>query len=149
MRVLVVEDEKKMAELLRRGLEEENHSVTVALDGHEALEAVAMADFDVIVLDVMLPGIDGFEVARRLRRAEKHTPILMLTARDAVQDIANGLDLARTITSPSRLPSPNYWHAYARWRAAVQRRALCTSRSAISCWIRLRARCFAALTRCV
>ena len=93
MRVLVVEDEKKMAELLKRGLEEENHSVTVALDGHEALEAVAMADFDAIVLDVMLPGIDGFEVARRLRRAEKHTPILMLTARDAVQDIANGLDL--------------------------------------------------------
>jgi two-component system response regulator MprA len=92
MRVLVVEDEKKMAELLKRGLEEENHCVTVALDGREGFEVAASGEFDVIVLDLMLPGIDGFEVARRLRRADNRTPILMLTARDALQDIANGLD---------------------------------------------------------
>ena len=93
MRILVVEDERTMAELLQRGLEEEHHSVCVATNGLRALDEAEGADFDVIVLDVMLPGIDGFEFARRLRTAENHTPILMLTARDAVTDIARGLDI--------------------------------------------------------
>ncbi len=93
MRILVVEDERTMAELLKRGLEEEHHSVCVATNGLRALDEAEGADFDVIVLDVMLPGIDGFEFARRLRTAENHTPILMLTARDAVTDIARGLDI--------------------------------------------------------
>jgi two-component system OmpR family response regulator len=92
MRILVVEDERTMAELLKRGLEEEHHSVCVASDGLRALDEAEGADFDVILLDVMLPGIDGFEFARRLRAAENHTPILMLTARDAVADIARALD---------------------------------------------------------
>ena len=83
MRVLVVEDEIKMAALLKQGLEEQNHSVEVAHNGHEAVELGSDREFDVIVLDVMLPGLDGFEVARRLRKNQKQTPILMLTARDA------------------------------------------------------------------
>jgi two-component system response regulator MprA len=93
MRILVVEDERTMAALLKSGLEEERHSVSVAFDGPTGLEFAVSEDFDVILLDVMLPGIDGFEVARRLRARKNNTPILMLTARDAVPDIAHGLDL--------------------------------------------------------
>jgi two-component system response regulator MprA len=93
MRVLIVEDEKSMAALLKKGLEEENHSVSVAFDGLEALDLARIYEFDAIVLDLMLPGVDGFEVARRLRRSRNQTPILILTARDAVPDIVKGLDL--------------------------------------------------------
>jgi two-component system, OmpR family, response regulator len=93
MRILVVEDERTMAELLKRGLEEEQHSVWVSTDGLSGLDQAEGAEFDVIVLDVMLPGIDGFEFARRLRTQKNYTPILMLTARDGVQDIARGLDI--------------------------------------------------------
>lgn len=92
MRLLVVEDEKKMADLLRKGLEEENHTVSVAYDGRSALDHVQASEFDVIVLDVMLPGINGIEVARRIRTSHGRTPILMLTARDAIPDIVRGLD---------------------------------------------------------
>jgi DNA-binding response OmpR family regulator len=92
MRILIVEDEKKMAGLLKKGLEEENHSVNVAFDGRAALEIAQDFEFDVIVLDIMLPGVDGYEVARRLRKSHNETPILMLTARDAVPDIVKGLD---------------------------------------------------------
>jgi len=93
MRVLVVEDELKMAALLKQGLEEHDHSVTVVHDGQEALELASSHAFDVVVLDVMLPGLDGFEVARRLRKNHTQVAILMLTARDAVPDIARGLDV--------------------------------------------------------
>jgi DNA-binding response OmpR family regulator len=93
MHVLVVEDEKEMAELLKTGLEEENHSVSVALDGRDALELAQSLEFDVIVLDLMLPVIDGFEVARRLRTSGNQTPILVLSARDTARDIAKGLDM--------------------------------------------------------
>jgi DNA-binding response OmpR family regulator len=92
MRILVVEDERAMASLLKRGLEEEHHSVSVAGDGRTALQLAEGYEFDLILLDVMLPGIDGLEVARRLRSHKKKTPILMLTARDAVPDIVNGLN---------------------------------------------------------
>lgn len=92
MRLLVVEDEPEMAELLRRGLEEENHRVVLATDGRAALELARTYDFDAIVLDVMLPVMDGYAVTRALRERERQTPILMLTARDAVRDIARGLD---------------------------------------------------------
>jgi len=93
MRILIVEDEKKMAALLKLGLEEEAHAVTVAYNGTDALQIARTYDFDVMVLDVMLPGVDGFEVARRLRKEDNRVPILMLTARDAVQDRVKGLDL--------------------------------------------------------
>ena len=93
MHVLIVEDEKKMAELLKRGLEEENHSVSLAFDGRDALEMAQSLEYDAIVLDLMLPGIDGFEVARRLRKGGNKTPILVLTARDTVPDVVKGLDI--------------------------------------------------------
>jgi len=93
MWILVVEDERRMAGLLRKGLEEEGHSVMVAYDGREGLEAARMRAFDAIILDLMLPGLDGFQVLRRLRELGNTTPILVLTARDAVPDIVRGLDL--------------------------------------------------------
>lgn len=93
MRLLLVEDERRMAELLHQGLEEEGYRVTVAMDGHSGLGMGRSSEFDLILLDVMLPGIDGFEVARRLRRHGIRTPVLMLTARDAAPDIVRGLDL--------------------------------------------------------
>lgn len=93
MQVLVVEDERRMAELLRQGLEEEGHSVVLAGDGREGLAMAESHAFDAIILDVMLPVMDGFSVARKLRAAHNQTPILMLTARDATGDIVDGLNL--------------------------------------------------------
>ncbi len=93
MKVLVVEDEPRMAGLLRRGLEEEGCSVLLAHDGREGLELAQTCDLDALILDVMLPKMDGFEVARRLRRSGNPVPILMLTARDSVPDVVAGLDL--------------------------------------------------------
>ncbi|MDA8311476.1 MAG: response regulator transcription factor [Actinomycetota bacterium] len=93
MRLLVVEDEVKMASLLRRGLGEEGHAVDVARDGPEGLWMATENPYAAIVLDVMLPGIDGFELCRRLRAADVWAPLLMLTARDAVDDRVKGLDV--------------------------------------------------------
>ena len=93
MRILVVEDEPTMAELLRKGLEEERHSVISAFDGRTALDIANCTEFDVILLDVMLPVMDGIEVARRLRNGNNPTPVVMLTARDSVPDIVRGLDV--------------------------------------------------------
>ncbi len=92
MQVLVVEDEQQMADLLRRTLEEEGHQVIVVTDGREGLEIARCSPFDVIILDVMLPGMSGIAVARQLRESRVQTPILMLTARDAPSDIVKGLD---------------------------------------------------------
>ena len=92
MQILVVEDERRMAELLEQALHEEGHQVALARDGREAFEIARCSPFDVILLDVMLPGMDGMTVARRLRESRNQTPILMLTARDAPADIVNGLD---------------------------------------------------------
>ena len=93
MRILLVEDDEKMASLLQRGLEEERHSVAIAHSGLDGLHLSRSYPFDVIILDVMLPGLTGFEVARRLRQANRRTPILMLTARDATADVIKGLDV--------------------------------------------------------
>jgi two-component system, OmpR family, response regulator len=92
MRVLVVEDEVKMAALIRRGLREEGMSVDVTERGEDALWMAGSTEYDAIVLDVMLPGIDGFETCRRLRTDGVWAPVLMLTARDAVEDRVAGLD---------------------------------------------------------
>ena len=93
-RILIVEDEEHLAEGLRFNLEEEGHSVEVEEKGESALKKLLKEkrEYDALVLDVMLPGRDGFEIARRLRRDRIKTPILMLTARDAVPDIISGLD---------------------------------------------------------
>ncbi len=92
MRILVVEDERRMAALLKRGLTEEGHHVVLASDGATGLETACAASFDAIVLDMMLPRMDGLTVARRLRNAHNQTPVLMLTAKDAASDIVRGLD---------------------------------------------------------
>jgi DNA-binding response OmpR family regulator len=92
MRVLVVEDEIKMASLIRRGLRSEGLAADVAIKGEDALWMAASTSYDAIVLDVMLPGIDGFETCRRLRESGIWAPVLMLTARDAVEDRIDGLD---------------------------------------------------------
>lgn len=92
MRILVVEDNPELAQLVHDGLERAGHGVDVATSGETALDAIDDADYDALVLDVMLPGIDGFEVCRRLRRRTVNTPILLLTARDAVADRVSGLD---------------------------------------------------------
>ena len=92
MRVLVVEDEVKMAGLLKRALEEEGYAVDVAGRGEDALWLGTENPYDAIVLDLMLPDVDGFEVSRRLREAGRWSPVLMLTARDAVADRVAGLD---------------------------------------------------------
>ena len=92
MRVLVVEDEVKMAALLRRGLAEDGYATDVAKTGDDALWMARAAPYDVIVLDVMLPGRDGFAVCRELRESGIWAPILMLTARDSVEDRVEGLD---------------------------------------------------------
>jgi two-component system OmpR family response regulator len=92
MRVLIVEDEVKMAALIRRGIREEGMAADVAVRGEDALWMAGSTDYDAIVLDVMLPGIDGFETCRRLRTDGVWSPILMLTARDSVEDRVSGLD---------------------------------------------------------
>ena len=92
MRILIVEDEPKLARLLARGLGEEGHPADVATTGEEALWMAGAAAYDVIVLDVMLPGLDGFAVCRTLRERQVWTPVLMLTARDALEDRIQGLD---------------------------------------------------------
>ena len=90
--MLIVEDEPKMAGLIKRGLEKEGLAGDVAPTGEEALIFAAAHEYDAIVLDVLLPGIDGFETCRRLRAKTVWTPVLMLTARDAVEDRVTGLD---------------------------------------------------------
>jgi DNA-binding response OmpR family regulator len=92
MWVLVIEDEASMADLLRRGLQEENHTVTVAHDGLDGLHAAQTCSADAIILDVMLPGLNGVDLARQFRASGHTTPILMLTARDAPGDVVRGLD---------------------------------------------------------
>ena len=118
MRVLVVEDEVKMAGLLKRGLEEEGYAVDTAGDGREALWLATENPYDAIVLDVMLPDLDGFEVCRRLRNEGRWSPVLMLTARDAVPDRVSGLDAGGDdyLTKPF-----SFAELLARLRALVRR----------------------------
>jgi len=93
MRILVVEDERRMAELLRQGLSEEGHTVTAMCEGRAGLAAAESCDFDLLILDVMLPGVSGLEIVRHLRAGRDRTPILMLTARDSTDDIVKGLNM--------------------------------------------------------
>jgi two-component system, OmpR family, response regulator len=118
MRVLIVEDEAKMAGLIRRGLEREGMAVDVVGDGESALWRAEAVEYDAIVLDLMLPGIDGLEVCRRLREAGVWSSILMLTARDAVRDRVAGLDRGADdyLTKPF-----SYAELLARLRALVRR----------------------------
>src|SRR2546430_14824343 len=107
MRVLVVEDELRMASLIRRGLVKEGLAADIAPNGEEALVSARASDYDAIVLDVMLPGINGFETCRRLREGGVWAPVLMLTARDSVEDRVAGMgagayaSLTKTFTLPA------------------------------------------------
>jgi len=92
MRILVVEDDKKVASFLEKGLREEGYSVDVAHDGPSGLMRAHVYDYDLLILDVMLPGMTGLEIIRDLRAREKTVPALMLTARDAREDVVRGLD---------------------------------------------------------
>jgi two-component system OmpR family response regulator len=118
MRVLIVEDQEKLAALLARGLREEGHAADVAGRGEDALWMAAAAPYDAIVLDVMLPGIDGFETCRALRQRGVWSPVLMLTARDAVGDRVSGLDAGADdyLTKPF-----SFEELLARLRALVRR----------------------------
>ena len=118
MRVLIVEDEVKMAALIRRGLIGDGLAADVAIKGEDALWMAGSTEYDAIVLDVMLPGIDGFEVCKRLRDEGLWTPILMLTARDSVRDRVAGLDGGADdyLTKPF-----SYAELLARLRALVRR----------------------------
>ncbi len=118
MRILVVEDELKMASLLRRGLAEEGHAVDVARTGDDALWMAGAAEYDAIVLDLMLPGVDGIEVCRRVRESGVWAPVLMLTARDGVADRVAGLDAG----ADDYLAKPfSFAELLARLRALVRR----------------------------
>ena len=118
MRILVVEDELKMASLLRRGLVEEGHAVDVARTGDDAVWMAGAAEFDAIVLDLMLPGMDGVEVCRRVRENGVWAPVLMLTARDGVDDRVAGLDAG----ADDYLPKPfSFAELLARLRALARR----------------------------
>jgi len=118
MRILVVEDEPRMAELLRQGLTEEGHAIVVAHDGREGLSLAETGGFDLMLLDVMLPGADGFTIVRRVRARQIQTPILMLTARDAIRDIVEGLNLGADdyLTKPF-----SFQELFARVRSAGRR----------------------------
>ena len=118
MRVLVVEDEVRMAGLLKRGLEEDGYAVDVAATGPDAIWQATEFTYDIVILDVMLPGADGFEVCRRLREQGRWAPVLMLTARDAVEDRIRGLDAGADdyLTKPF-----SFGELAARTRALIRR----------------------------
>ena len=92
MRILIIEDDQRLARQLKKGLEEQGHACTLSFDGLNGLETAQPGIFHVVVLDVMLPGLDGFTLVRRLRATGNTTPILLLTARDTAEDIVTGLD---------------------------------------------------------
>ncbi|MBF0594257.1 MAG: response regulator transcription factor [Candidatus Omnitrophica bacterium] len=118
MRILVVEDERKVSSFIKRGLKEAGYAVDVADNGDDGLFMAKASPYDLIVLDVMLPGRDGIDVCRKLRQANHATPVLMLTARDDMQDKVNGLDAGADdyLTKPFSFPE-----FLARIRALLRR----------------------------
>jgi two-component system OmpR family response regulator len=120
MRVLVVEDTARMGELLRRGLQEQGYAVDLAATGEDGLWLASENAYDVVVLDVGLPDIDGFDVCRRMRRADRWSPVLMLTAKDAISDRVAGLDAGADdyLTKPFE-----FVELLARVRALIRREA--------------------------
>ncbi|MEV5410349.1 response regulator transcription factor [Thermopolyspora sp. NPDC052614] len=118
MRVLVVEDERRMAGALQRGLQAEGFAVDLAYDGEEGLHLARIGDYDVVVLDIMLPKLSGYNVCKQLRAEENWVPILMLSAKDGEYDMADGLDLGADdyLTKPF-----SYVVLVARLRALLRR----------------------------
>jgi two-component system, OmpR family, response regulator len=120
VRLLLVEDDEKLVRALRRGLEREGYGVDVSADGDDALQQATEADYDAVVLDVMLPGRDGFSVCEELRARDRRMPVLMLTARTAVEDRIRGLDIG----ADDYLVKPfDFGELVARLRALTRRGA--------------------------
>ncbi len=119
MRILVIEDEKKLADILKKALTSQHYSVDLAHDGEEGLEKASTGNYSLILLDVMLPKKDGFEVCKELRARSVHTPVIMLTARTTLIDRVNGLDTGADdyITKPFGIEE-----IFARVRAVLRRR---------------------------
>ncbi len=127
MRILIVEDERKISAYVKRGLEEQGYAVDAAFTGREALDWAEAVDFDAILLDILLPELDGLAVCRELRKRGTRTPILMLTARDSLDDRVAGLDAGADdyLVKPFALKE-----LLARLRA-ITRRAADTARSSV------------------
>jgi heavy metal response regulator len=118
VKVLLVEDEPRAAQMLAKGLREQSYAVDIARNGRDALYQAAITEYDAVVLDVMLPGVDGFEVCRELRREGSNIPVLMLTARDAVEARISGLDSG----ADDYLVKPfDFGELLARLRAVIRR----------------------------
>src|SRR5450432_2558413 len=119
MRLLLVEDEVRIAHFVAKGLREESYAVDVVGNGEDALYQAEINDYDVVILDVMIPGLDGFATCRAIRAKGKRIPILMLTARDSVQDRITGLDAGADdyLTKPFE-----FGELLARLRALLRRR---------------------------
>jgi heavy metal response regulator len=118
MRLLLVEDQAKVARFIQRGLEEEHYAVDVATRGEDALVLLDVTPYDLVILDIMLPGMDGMQVCRELRRDGNSVPVLMLTARDSLEDKVSGLDVGADdyVTKPFAFPE-----FLARVRALLRR----------------------------
>lgn len=130
VRILVVEDETRLAALLQRGLTEEGHGVDTCGSGEEALDWVAVATYDAIVLDIALPGLDGLTVCRRLRQQSVATPILLLTARDSVANRVEGLDAG----ADDYLVKPFAFAELAARLRALARRPVATHEPTLHAW---------------
>lgn len=118
MRILIVEDEHRIAQAIKEGLEQETYAVDVCHDGEDGYNTARADDYDLIILDIMLPNMDGFEICKKLRAENNHTPVLMLTAKDQNQDMVLGLDTG----ADDYLPKPfSFEVLLARIRALLRR----------------------------
>lgn len=118
MRILIVEDEHRIAQAVKEGLEQESYAVDVCHDGEDGYNTASADDYDLIILDVMLPSMDGFEICKKLRLDNNHTPVLMLTAKDQNRDVVYGLDTG----ADDYLPKPfSFEVLLARVRALLRR----------------------------
>ncbi len=128
MRVLIVEDEKRLAQALGQIMEEQHYQVDIVYDGADGLDYALSGQYDIVILDVMLPKKDGFEVVHELREQKISTPVLMLTARDDISDKVQGLDCGADdyMTKPSPSRRRSCWPASARFPAG---RGMCCSRT--------------------
>lgn len=129
MRILVIEDERKVASFIKKGLEEEKYVVETAADGSTGLNMAVMNSYDALVLDVMLPQMDGFTVLKELRKANKLTPVIMLTARGNMEDRITGLDLG----ADDYLAKPFHFEELAARLRSVLRRASAEKTTKLHC----------------
>jgi len=108
-RILIAEDEQRIASFIEKGLSANGFAVTTVADGRSAYDYAATGDFDLLILDIGLPELDGFEVLRRLRSEGHRVPVIVLTARGSVNDTVAGLEGGPTTTWPNRFDSRNWW----------------------------------------